>query len=80
MASRGDIEAGKAFITLYIKNSLLMKGLNDIKQRMQGLGSSIMGIGGALVAWVFLPDVVAAALAQGCTPTSLGRDLCQYRF
>ena len=33
MASRGDIEAGKAFITLYIKNSLLMKGLNDIKQR-----------------------------------------------
>lgn len=49
MASRGDIEAGKAFITLYIKNSLLMKGLNDIKQRMQGLGSSIMGIGGALV-------------------------------
>lgn len=49
MASRGDIEAGKAHIMLYLKNSALMKGLGAIKQQMQGLGSSIMGIGARLV-------------------------------
>ena len=49
MASRGDIEAGKAHIMLYLKNSALMKGLGAIKQHMQGLGSSIMGIGARFV-------------------------------
>lgn len=49
MAGRADIEAGKAHILLYIKNSALMKGLGEIRQRMQGLGSSIMRIGAGFI-------------------------------
>jgi hypothetical protein len=33
---------------LYVKNSALVKGLNDMSQRLKGVGSSIMSIGGAL--------------------------------
>lgn len=50
MASRGDIEAGKAYITLYLKNSALVKGLNSIRDQMQGLGSGVMRIGGLMAA------------------------------
>lgn len=50
MASRADIEAGRAFITLYLKNSALVKGLNSIRDQMQGLGSSVMRIGGLMAA------------------------------
>lgn len=50
MASRADIEAGRAFITLYLKNSALVKGLNSIRDQMQGLGSGVMRIGGMLAA------------------------------
>ena len=50
MASRADIEAGKAYITLYLKNSALVKGLNAIRDQMQGLGSGIMRIGGVMAA------------------------------
>ena len=48
MAGRSDIEAGKAHIMLYVKNSALVKGLNDVKKRLQGLGTSILKIGGFL--------------------------------
>ncbi|HEX5032859.1 MAG TPA: phage tail tape measure protein, partial [bacterium] len=50
MASRADIEAGRAYITLYLKNSALMKGLRSIRDEMQSLGSGIMRIGGTLAA------------------------------
>ncbi len=59
MASRGDIEAGKAFITLYVKNSLLVKGLNAIGTQVKSVGSQIMGIGTRVTA---LGTMVVGAL------------------
>jgi hypothetical protein len=50
MASRGDIEAGKAYVTTYVKNSQLVKGLNVVKQELQSLGTSVMKIGGLVAA------------------------------
>ena len=50
MASRADIEAGRAYITLYLKNSALVKGLGAIRDQMQGLGSGVMRIGGMMAA------------------------------
>jgi hypothetical protein len=50
MASRGDIQAGKAYVTTYVKNSALLKGLQSIKTSLQGLGTSIMKIGSTLTA------------------------------
>ena len=47
MAGRSDIQAGKAFVELYVKNSLLVKGLNEAKAQLQGLGKNIMAIGDA---------------------------------
>lgn len=48
MASKADIEAGRAHISIYLKNSELVKGLNSLKSQLQGLGSGIMKIGGVL--------------------------------
>ncbi|MCI0362114.1 MAG: phage tail tape measure protein, partial [Planctomycetaceae bacterium] len=48
MAGRSDIEAGRAHIMLYVKNSALVKGLNSVKARLQGLGTSILKVGGFL--------------------------------
>jgi hypothetical protein len=45
VASRQDIEAGKAHVRLYVKNSELVKGLADIQGRLQGLGRGIMAFG-----------------------------------
>ncbi len=48
MAGRSDIEAGKAHILLFVKNSALVKGLNAAKKQLQGFGTSILKIGGFL--------------------------------
>lgn len=48
MAGRNDIEAGKAHILLYVKNSALTQGLKAAQQSLQGLGTRIAGIGAAL--------------------------------
>lgn len=45
MAGRSDIQAGKAYVTLYTKNSQLVKGINEAKKTVGKLGSSLMGIG-----------------------------------
>jgi hypothetical protein len=45
MASRSDIEAGKAHVRLYVKNSELVKGLADIQGRLQGLGRGLIAFG-----------------------------------
>src|SRR5262245_56494319 len=50
MASRSDIEAGKAHIVLYVKNSALTQGLKAAQQSLQGFGSRIAGIGASLTA------------------------------
>jgi hypothetical protein len=48
MAARGDIEAGRAHIVLYVKNSALTQGLKSAQQSLQGLGTRVGLIGAAL--------------------------------
>jgi hypothetical protein len=47
MASRSDIEAGKAHILLYMKNTV-QQGLNALKGQLQGVGTEVMRVGGIL--------------------------------
>lgn len=73
MASRGDIEAGKAFVTLYVKNSALTKGLAAISSAVKGVGSTIMGIG----AGIAVAGASAAAALGGAVAVfaSMGSEL-----
>lgn len=50
MGSRADIAAGRAYVELYVKNSMLMKGLKAAKDAVSGVGVSLMKIGGAMSA------------------------------
>lgn len=50
MASRSDIQAGRAYIELYVKNSALVKGLRAAQESLQGFGTRIAGIGAGLTA------------------------------
>src|SRR5262245_50736158 len=62
MAGRGDIEAGKAHIRLYMKNSEVVKGLNWLGGKLQGLGTSALKIGGLVTgmgASIIAPFVAA---------------------
>ncbi len=45
MASRSDIQAGRAFVSLYVDNSALVRGLLQAKQRLQNFGKSIASLG-----------------------------------
>jgi hypothetical protein len=47
MASRADIEAGKAHILLYMK-STVPKALNDLKKGLTNVGTEILKVGGFL--------------------------------
>lgn len=65
MAGKSDIEAGKAFVTLYVKNSPLLKGINTIKTELQSLGSSVMKIGGLIgAAGASITGPIGAAVNQ----------------
>jgi hypothetical protein len=48
VASRSDIQAGAAFIELYVKESRLVKGLESAHQRLKGFGTSIAAVGGVM--------------------------------
>lgn len=41
MAGRSDIEAGKAYVTTYVKNSALFKGLALVRKRISGFASDV---------------------------------------
>lgn len=43
--ARADIKAGAAYVELYVKNSRLMKGLQDARQRLQSFGSGMQTMG-----------------------------------
>ena len=64
MAGRGDIEAGKAHIRLYMKDSEVVKGLNWLGGKLLGLGASAMKFGG-LVAGLGASIVAPFAAAVG---------------
>jgi flagellar assembly protein FliH len=50
MASRSDIKAGRAYVELYLKNSELMKGLKQIREDFQKVGSLTMALGRNMMA------------------------------
>lgn len=50
MAGKQDIEAGKAFVSLYVKNSELVKGLQSASKQLKSWGESIAKIGGGMMA------------------------------
>jgi len=45
MAGRSDIEAGRAFIRLYVRGDLLAKGLKAASREVSAFGDKLMGIG-----------------------------------
>ena len=49
MAKKKDIEAGKAFVVLYIKNAQLLKGLADAKKRLQTFGNGLKTLGASML-------------------------------
>ena len=67
MASRADIQAGKAYIEIYVKNSALMRGLDAAQKRIASFGRSVTDFGkkltmaGGLSALPFVAGVKAAA-------------------
>ncbi len=48
MAGRGDIQAGRASVQLWIDKSLFMKGLGAAKQAVTDFGGGLMKIGGLI--------------------------------
>ena len=72
MAGKGDIEAGKAHILLYMKNQL-GRGLNAVKAELQSLGGSIMRVGGSLTA--LGAGLVAPLIAAVAHFANLGSEL-----
>lgn len=48
MAGRSDIQAGRAYVELYVKNSALVKGLDQAGQRLQSFGAGVAKFGGVL--------------------------------
>lgn len=50
MASRSDIEAGRAFVRIYTKNSDLTKGLRAAAVEVDKFGNKLLGIGQRMLA------------------------------
>lgn len=50
MSSKSEIMAGRAYVELFVKNSLFMKGLASAKKSVQDFGSSFLKAGGLLMA------------------------------
>ena len=64
MAARQDIEAGKAHVVLYVKNSAFVKGLRDAETRLKNMGGNITKAGAALAGvGLSLAAPLAAAVA-----------------
>lgn len=49
MASRQDIEAGRAFVRLYVKNAEFEKGMKDAKKLLGDFADSLKNVGKALL-------------------------------
>src|SRR5262245_38536351 len=72
MASRSDIEAGKAHVLLYLKNQLT-GGIKSAGQQLQGLGTNVMTIGAGMAG---LGAAIVAPLAAAVTHfASVGSEL-----
>lgn len=45
MSARADVMAGRAYVSLYVKQDALSRGLQEARQRLNSLGSEMMSIG-----------------------------------
>ena len=45
MAARSDIEAGRAFVRLYVKNADFKRGLNEARRSFNQLGTALESVG-----------------------------------
>ena len=45
MAGRRDIQAGRAYVTMYVRNKGLIRGLRNAQARMRAFGSGVQAIG-----------------------------------
>ena len=50
MAGRSDIQAGRSYVELYVKNSLFMKGMAAAKKSVTDMGAGLMKWGGMMTA------------------------------
>jgi TP901 family phage tail tape measure protein len=50
MSARADISAGRAFVSLHVKQDQFTRGLQQARQRLSSLGSELMGIGTRMTA------------------------------
>ena len=70
MPGKRDIQAGRAYVEMYVKNSKLIRGLRDVQKRLASFGSGLQSIGikalgaGAGIATAFIPAITAASNLQ----------------
>jgi len=65
MASRSDIEAGRAHVSVYAKTEKLLIGLDNVKDRCKALGADVMKVGGLIAGvGVAILTPLAGALAH----------------
>ena len=65
MASKNDIEAGKAYVTLYVKNSAFVKSLRNSEATFKAAGSNMQAVGASIMAaGVGIAAPLAAAVAS----------------
>lgn len=50
MASKNDIEAGKAYVTLYVKNSAFVKSLRNAEATFKAAGNNMQAVGASIMA------------------------------
>lgn len=48
--SRSDIKAGRAYVELYVKNSMFVKGLRSASQRIKAFGGQLSTMGSGMIA------------------------------
>lgn len=47
--ARADVQAGKAYVTLYVRNSLLVKGLKDVRAQIKSLADQFTQLGSTML-------------------------------
>lgn len=73
MAGRSDIEAGKAHVSVYVKNSALVKGLQGVRNELASTGGAIMRMGNLTTAAGSL--IIAPIAAAVMTFAAMGAEL-----
>ena len=68
MAGRRDIQAGKAYVSMYVRNKGLIRGLRKAQARLRAFGSGVNAIGIKMLAMggaMAIPFVYATRTFMG---------------